>query len=297
MSATEGWDLCRNGIDPIIRVLERIEEPSSNTIEQLVSWLSEGGANIYLDPRRLKNKLDIVINKRWLRSGSSRTLGSTRLSLVETILKIKGFPELAREFRSRIEAIRSGIDQWELHARDTAARRRKEWQAIREQKKSAGHTICLELQDIVGRAECEAFNDMLSTLGYTIDWLHACVSSLRQQAASSGTGTESAADESTGFEPDLDSQEQAKHSDDFRSVVWFGREYEFTATQAACIRILWGNWNRGTPSVGEQTILENADSNADRLRDVFASGNHPAWGQMIQSSTKGAFKLGEPKNT
>ena len=38
------------------------------------------------------------------------------------------------------------------------------------------------------------------------------------------------------------------HSDDFRSVFWYGISYVFTPTQAACIRVLWEAWERRLPS-------------------------------------------------
>lgn len=84
----------------------------------------------------------------------------------------------------------------------------------------------------------------------------------------------------------------AKAGDDFRSMNWYGTIHEFTPTQAACIRVLWEHWKQETPTVGEQTILESAESNSPRLRDVFK--NHAAWGTMIVPANKGAFKLEPP---
>jgi hypothetical protein len=84
------------------------------------------------------------------------------------------------------------------------------------------------------------------------------------------------------------------HSDDFRSVRWFGTEYSFTPTQSACVRVLWEAWARGTPDVGHQTILNTARSDSARLREVFNKGKHPAWGTMIASHRKGTFRLAEP---
>ena len=43
------------------------------------------------------------------------------------------------------------------------------------------------------------------------------------------------------------------HSDDFRSVRSFGESFAFTPTQAACVQILWRNWEQGTPVIGEVT--------------------------------------------
>ena len=82
------------------------------------------------------------------------------------------------------------------------------------------------------------------------------------------------------------------HSIDFRSVLWFGEKYTFTANQAACVKVLWENWEQGTPQIGEQTILVAAGSVQDRLIGLFKHGNHPAWGSMIRKgSNKGTFFL------
>jgi hypothetical protein len=95
-----------------------------------------------------------------------------------------------------------------------------------------------------------------------------------------------------------DSAESASHSPDFRSVCWFGETYEFTPTQAACVKILWECWKQGSPMIGESTILDRARSSGDRLRDVFRSNRvcHPAWGKMIRpGDRRGTFRLAEPE--
>lgn len=84
---------------------------------------------------------------------------------------------------------------------------------------------------------------------------------------------------------------QHQHSADFRSVTWAGETYTFTATQAACVEALWQAWAHGCGSLSQVTILTQAGSTADKLRDVFNKGRHPAWGQMIVATTKGAFRL------
>jgi len=85
----------------------------------------------------------------------------------------------------------------------------------------------------------------------------------------------------------------ATHGPDFRSVNWYGRPYAFTATQAACVGMLWEAWRQGTPDVGDATLLESAGSHADRLPMVFR--DHDAWGTMIvNGSTKGTHRLAEP---
>jgi hypothetical protein len=63
----------------------------------------------------------------------------------------------------------------------------------------------------------------------------------------------------------------------FRSVVWFCTPYTFTAGQAACVEVLWGAWERGTPDVSQAHIMEGiSDRDQPRLSDLFS--RHPAWG-------------------
>ena len=86
---------------------------------------------------------------------------------------------------------------------------------------------------------------------------------------------------------------QARHSPDFRSVIWFGQTYSFTANQAACVRLLWEAWENGTPELSGAKILEEADIDQDRLSAVFR--DHPAWKTMIRPGhTKGAYRLSPP---
>jgi len=88
---------------------------------------------------------------------------------------------------------------------------------------------------------------------------------------------------------------QCYHSSDFRSVRWELRRFSFTPTQAACVRVLWEAWEKGTPELGQETILDQAGSNGSRLRDVFKSKKrkmHDAWGTMIvQGHSNGSFCL------
>jgi len=89
-------------------------------------------------------------------------------------------------------------------------------------------------------------------------------------------------------------KDEVKHSTDFRCLDWYGQEFTFTPMQAACLKTLYENWSNSTPVVGEQTILESADSSSDRLRDVFDKGKHPAWETIIKPANKGAFQLAKP---
>src|SRR5262249_8972013 len=84
----------------------------------------------------------------------------------------------------------------------------------------------------------------------------------------------------------------ARHSPDFRSVVWFGEYHSFTKGQAAVVSILWLTWVVGVPDVGQETLLEKTELETPRLAKVFAG--HAAWGTMIvPGETKGSFRLAE----
>ena len=70
------------------------------------------------------------------------------------------------------------------------------------------------------------------------------------------------------------------HSEDYRSVRWYGENYLFSAKQAACVKVLWFAWENKTPYLADGTVLAMAGiGEKQRLRDVFKK--HLAWGTMI----------------
>jgi hypothetical protein len=85
---------------------------------------------------------------------------------------------------------------------------------------------------------------------------------------------------------------------DFASVVWYGQHFAFTPTQRRIVAVLWNAWERGTPDIGERSLLTEADSDSPTLKAVF--GKHPAIGTMISRSSQhggpaGCFRLTEPR--
>lgn len=87
--------------------------------------------------------------------------------------------------------------------------------------------------------------------------------------------------------------EPARHSFDFRSVHWFGIDYNFTPNQAAAVKMLWEAWENGTPDIGGDTLATKVDSDSRRARDIFKG--HPAFGKMIcPGTTKGTYRLVKP---
>jgi hypothetical protein len=88
--------------------------------------------------------------------------------------------------------------------------------------------------------------------------------------------------------------ETCRHSDDFRSVTWFGKKYTFTENQAPRVKLLWENWKRGTPDVGRQILLDAAESSAEHVSHVFR--DCLAWGTIIVSIKRGSYRLQEPSD-
>jgi hypothetical protein len=87
------------------------------------------------------------------------------------------------------------------------------------------------------------------------------------------------------------------HADDFSSVKWFGTTYHFTPLQRKIVALLWADWERGGCGVGSSHLLDQVDSNAGLLRELFRlrGKEHPAWGTMIVTTDqKGVYRLADP---
>lgn len=83
-------------------------------------------------------------------------------------------------------------------------------------------------------------------------------------------------------------------SDDGRSLRWFGTLYEFSATQAPCVQVLYEAWQNRTPAVSQAHILEAAGVNSDRLHNIFHKSL--AWKTLIvPGECRGTYRLAEPK--
>jgi hypothetical protein len=87
------------------------------------------------------------------------------------------------------------------------------------------------------------------------------------------------------------------HSDDFRQVRWYGRDFKFSTAQSLVVRRLWEATAAGEPDVGMAELLEAAESDSGRLDNLFRDGQgrvHPAWEFLIVRSRKGFFRLERP---
>lgn len=86
-----------------------------------------------------------------------------------------------------------------------------------------------------------------------------------------------------------------RHSDDFRKVVKEGKEYILTPKQAQVIEILYNNFMKGTPEVGQDFIRESIYGHnviiTTRVRDIFKSSPDARKALIEQGPRKGIFRL------
>jgi len=87
------------------------------------------------------------------------------------------------------------------------------------------------------------------------------------------------------------------HSPDFAAVNWYGTVYEFRGRQRLVVAALWDAMREGYHSMSQDSLLELAECEGGRLRDVFR-GN-PAWGTLIipavfAGGRPGAFRFAPP---
>lgn len=85
------------------------------------------------------------------------------------------------------------------------------------------------------------------------------------------------------------------HSENFRSVTWYGRTYTFNEKQAIAIKLLWEAMERGEGGIHQNTIAESLGtySKKFRLLDTFRQHGkkHPAWNEMIYCLGHGIYTL------
>jgi hypothetical protein len=87
----------------------------------------------------------------------------------------------------------------------------------------------------------------------------------------------------------------ARHSKDFASVHWFGKNYSFRAAQIPIVQLLWRAWEDQTPDVRVSTLIDAVDHEREgelKISNIFRG--HPAWGTMIQGPVKGSLRLVPP---
>jgi hypothetical protein len=90
-------------------------------------------------------------------------------------------------------------------------------------------------------------------------------------------------------DPDLasagDPAARAAHAPGFESVYWYGVTYTFTGKQRLVVAALWQAREQGYHWIDQAGLLDIAESEQRRLRDLFDQGRHPAWGTLIVQAT------------
>lgn len=96
-------------------------------------------------------------------------------------------------------------------------------------------------------------------------------------------------------------KEKATHAPGFSSVNWFGIIYRFTKMQALVVASLWQAWKEqeGDGAIHQDALLADADSDQQKLRDLFDRGGHAAWGTLIvpalgKGGQRGCYMLNVP---
>jgi hypothetical protein len=87
------------------------------------------------------------------------------------------------------------------------------------------------------------------------------------------------------------------HAPDFASVNWYGTIYTFSKKQRLVVANLWRAHEEGYEWLSQESLLDAADSDCQRLRDLFRG--HPAWDAMIVSALPsggppGGYRLAAP---
>ena len=84
--------------------------------------------------------------------------------------------------------------------------------------------------------------------------------------------------------------ELPRHSPDFRTFDWRGEVLKFTPTQARVAEILCKAFENRTPDVGLDYLLENSESEARRLRDVF-KGTKALGTLIVPGQRRGTYRI------
>jgi hypothetical protein len=83
----------------------------------------------------------------------------------------------------------------------------------------------------------------------------------------------------------------------YSQVEYRGQHYEFSVKQALAVEAMHHAHRDGMPGVSGASLLETAESDQKRLRDLFRSGGdvHTAWGTLIVHAGKDLYRLDLPR--
>jgi hypothetical protein len=74
-------------------------------------------------------------------------------------------------------------------------------------------------------------------------------------------------------------EEDFRHSNDYRTIVYRGRQHTLTANQAHVVKLLHEAHEAGTPDLSQSSLLEELGTPNSRLRDTFKRSE--LWGTLI----------------
>src|SRR5262249_15202458 len=80
------------------------------------------------------------------------------------------------------------------------------------------------------------------------------------------------------------------HSEDFRSVTLHDRQFTLTPSAAAAVKVLYEEYQKRTPDVGEELIMKRIGRPGSKLKDSFR--NLDAWNTLvIPGKSRGTYRL------
>jgi hypothetical protein len=100
----------------------------------------------------------------------------------------------------------------------------------------------------------------------------------------------------TATEDQLDAASRGvRYASDYSTVRWGEESFSFSPKQRRVVQALFAARREGH-DIHQQGLLDAADSDASRLRDLFR--DHPAWGTMIiGGETLGTYRLVYPRES
>src|SRR5688572_4232062 len=85
----------------------------------------------------------------------------------------------------------------------------------------------------------------------------------------------------------------SQSGDDFRSVLWHGQVYAFSAAQAKVVAALWAARENGQPDVPDDQLVRASGAANGKLDNVFKGS--PAWGTLItEGDARGTHRIAPP---
>ncbi len=140
------------------------------------------------------------------------------------------------------------------------------------------------LNDLIGRLKLalirrgKTIRDKAETIISTRD--------LRSNGAGPPTGTKN----TQNSPPRNQRRREFRTSDDYRTICFNGKSHQLTRNQSVIVRLLHAAHRRGTPAVGQETLLKAIEAETSRVRDSFKKS--PLWGTLVvPGERRGTYRL------